>query len=164
MGDVKGDPIGDRLTSQASSFAVCSGALGVNPIDILYCAVNADPFGGDWGGGSTPVIRGSCWEGVGWGQPYGQYFSTSCVGISWLFSVGDAPEIWGGGWTAPFSPFLPGGGGLFSFFFCCKHRDSDLCAKPSCLALAGFATLIAGLGSLLPAGLGSTIVWTCLGR
>ena len=51
MGDVKGDPIGDRLTSQASSFAVCSGALGVNPIDILYCAVNADPFGGDWGGG-----------------------------------------------------------------------------------------------------------------
>ena len=30
IGDVKGDPIGDRLTSQASSFIVCSGVLGVS--------------------------------------------------------------------------------------------------------------------------------------
>ena len=35
MGDAKGDPIGNKLTSHASSCKVCSGVFGVNPVDSL---------------------------------------------------------------------------------------------------------------------------------
>ena len=59
MGDAKGDPKGDRLTSHASSFNVCSGVFGVNPVDNLLSAFATDSLGGVVGG-SIPEIKGSC--------------------------------------------------------------------------------------------------------
>ena len=38
MGDAKGDPIGHKLTSHASSCKVCFGVFGVNPVDSLLSA------------------------------------------------------------------------------------------------------------------------------
>ena len=55
MGVAKGDPIGDRLTSHASSFSVCSGVFGVNPVDILLSEYATDSLGGVVGG-SIPEI------------------------------------------------------------------------------------------------------------
>ena len=46
MGDAKGDPIGDNLTSHASSCKVCSGVFGVNPVDSLLSAFSTDSLGG----------------------------------------------------------------------------------------------------------------------
>ena len=46
MGDAKGDPIGDKLTSHASSCKVCSGVFGVNPVDSLLSAFATDSLGG----------------------------------------------------------------------------------------------------------------------
>ena len=68
MGDAKGDPIGDKLTSHASSCRVCSGVFGMNPVDCLLSAFATDSLGGVVGG-SIPDIRGSCWVGVGVGAP-----------------------------------------------------------------------------------------------
>ena len=63
MGYVKGDPIGDKLTSHASSCRVCSGVFGLNPVDSLLSAFATDSLGGVVGG-SIPVIRSSCWVGA----------------------------------------------------------------------------------------------------
>ena len=49
MGDAKGDPIGDKLTSHASSCTVCSGVFGVNPVDSLLSAFATDSLGVWWG-------------------------------------------------------------------------------------------------------------------
>ena len=46
MGDAKGDPIGDKLTSHASSCKVCSGVFGVNPVNSLLSAFATDSLGG----------------------------------------------------------------------------------------------------------------------
>ena len=46
IGDAKGDPIGDKLTSHASSCKVCSGVFGVNPVDNLLSAFATDSLGG----------------------------------------------------------------------------------------------------------------------
>lgn len=46
IGDAKGDPIGDKLTSHASSCKVCSGVFGVNPVDSLLSAFATDSLGG----------------------------------------------------------------------------------------------------------------------
>ena len=46
MGDAKGDPIGDKLTSHASSCKVCVGVFGVNPADSLLSAFATDSLGG----------------------------------------------------------------------------------------------------------------------
>ena len=46
MGDAKGDPIGDKLTSHASSCKVCSEVFGVNPVDSLLSALATDSLGG----------------------------------------------------------------------------------------------------------------------
>ena len=67
-GVAKGDPIGERLTSHASSFIVCSGVLGVNPVEILFNGNATNSLGGVEGG-SIPEIRGSCLVGVGVGVP-----------------------------------------------------------------------------------------------
>ena len=59
IGNAKGDPIGDKLTSHGSSFKVCSGVFGVNLVDNLFSAFATDSLGGVVGG-SIPEIRGSC--------------------------------------------------------------------------------------------------------
>ena len=46
IGDAKGDPIGYKLTSHASSCKVCSGVFGVNPVDSLLSAFATDSLGG----------------------------------------------------------------------------------------------------------------------
>ena len=51
MGDAKGDPIGNKLTSHAPSCKVCSGVFGVNPVDSLLSAFATDSLGGVMGGG-----------------------------------------------------------------------------------------------------------------
>ena len=56
MGDAKGDPIGDKLTSHTSSCKVCSWVFGVNPVDSLFSAFATDSLGGVVGG-SIPEIR-----------------------------------------------------------------------------------------------------------
>ena len=49
-GVAKRDPIGERLTSHASSFSVCSGVFGVNPVDILFIGYATNSLGGVEGG------------------------------------------------------------------------------------------------------------------
>ena len=68
MGHAKGDPIGDKLLSHASSCRVCSRVFGVNPVDSLLSTFATDSLSGVVGG-SIPEIRGSCWVGVGVGAP-----------------------------------------------------------------------------------------------